>query len=157
MATYFQITGKCEEVNESTYTIQSTGEIVTKIQLSLVVPGMRERVLCELPAAEAPKTDVLDRWELEEIWVVVGAEGMRALAFERANARAGEKNVGALVVFQGAEVREASADERRALQQARKAQKVAAKQRRAARAAEKQAAKAASAAGGAEPAATKSA
>src|SRR5215467_8907219 len=82
MATYFQITGKCEEVNESTYTIQSTGEIVTKIQLSLVVPGMRERVLCELPAAEAPKTDVLDRWELEEMWVVVGAEGMRALAFE---------------------------------------------------------------------------
>src|SRR5262249_53133504 len=141
MATYFQITGKCEEVNESTYTIQSTGEIVTKIQLSLVVPGMRERVLCELPATEAPKTDVLDRWELEEVWVVVGAEGMRALAFERTNARAGEKLVGALVVFQGAEVREASADERRALQQARKAQKIAARQRRAARAAKKQVAK----------------
>ena len=46
---YFQITAKCEEVDESSYTNQSTGEVVTKIQLSLVVPSMRERVLCELP------------------------------------------------------------------------------------------------------------
>jgi hypothetical protein len=29
---YFEITAKCEEVNESSYTVQSTGEIVTKIQ-----------------------------------------------------------------------------------------------------------------------------
>jgi hypothetical protein len=140
---YFQITAKVEEVNESSYTLQSTGEVITKVQLSLVVPGMRDRVLCELPQAEAPKADQLDRWELEEAWVVVSAEGMRALAFERANARAGEKPVGALVVFQGTEVREATADERKALQQARKAQKVKQKQARAARQAEKQAAKAA--------------
>ena len=45
---YFVITGKVEEANESSYTLKSTGEIVTKVQLSLVVPSMRDRVLCEL-------------------------------------------------------------------------------------------------------------
>lgn len=139
---YFQITAKVEEVNESSYTIQATGEIVTKVQLSLVVPSMRERVLCELPLDKAPKTDLLERWELEESWVVVSADGMRALAFERSNARAGEKPVGALVIFQAVDVREASPDERKQLQAARKAQKIAAKQRRAQRQAERQAAKA---------------
>ncbi len=96
---YFEITAKLEEVNESSYTIQSTGEIITKVQLSLVIPSMRDRLTCELPLDKAPKSDVLDRWELEESWVVVSADGMRALAFERHNARAGEKLVGALVVF----------------------------------------------------------
>ena len=75
------VTAKVEEVNESSYTRQTTGEIVTKIQLSLVVPSMRERVLCELPLEAAPKTDILDRWEMEESWVVVSAEGMRALGY----------------------------------------------------------------------------
>ena len=46
---HFEITAKVEEVNESSYTQQSTGEVVTKVQLSLVVPSMRDRVLCELP------------------------------------------------------------------------------------------------------------
>ena len=138
---YFEITAKCEEVNESSYTVQSTGEIVTKIQLSLVVPSMRDRVLCEIPLEKAPTTDQLSAWELEESWLVVSADGMRALAFERSNARAGEKPVGALVVFQAVAVREATAEERKQLQEARKAQKLQAKQRRAQRQAEKQAAK----------------
>jgi hypothetical protein len=138
---YFEITGKCEEVNESSYTVQSTGEVVTKIQLSLVVPTMRDRVQCELPIDKAPKAADLDRWELDESWLVVSADGMRALAFERSNARAGEKPVGALVVFQAVEVREATADERKQLQEARKAQKTLAKQRRAQRQAERQAAR----------------
>jgi len=55
---------------------------------------MRDRVLCELPLEKAPKSDTLDRWELEESWVVVSADSMRALAFESANARASEKLVG---------------------------------------------------------------
>src|SRR6185437_12954899 len=143
---YIQITAKCEEANESSYTVQSTGEVVSKVQLSLVVPGMRERVLCELPLDKAPKPDILDHWELEESWLVVSADGMRALAFERSNARAGEKPVGALVVFQAVDVREASPEERKQLQEARKAQKVQAKQRRAQRQAEKQAARDAAAA-----------
>jgi hypothetical protein len=138
---YFQITAKVEEVNESSYTLKSTGEVVTKVQLSLVVPSMRDRVLCELPLEKAPKADTLEKWELDESWVVVSAEGMRALAFERANARAGEKPVGALVVFQGVEAREATPDERKQLQQARKAQKVQAKQARAARKGQQDAAK----------------
>ncbi len=138
---YFQIVAKVEEVNESSYTSQATGEVQNKVQFSLVVPGMRDRVLCEMPQAEAPKPDTLDKWELEESWVVVSAEGMRALAFERSNVRAGEKAVGSLVVFQASAVREASSDERRDLQQARKAQKVKSKQARAARQAEKQAKK----------------
>ncbi len=135
---YFQITAKVESVDESSYTRQGTGEVVSKIQLSLVVPTMRERVLCELPLEAAPKTDILDRWEMEESWVTVSADGIRAIGFARSNARAGEKAVGALVVFQASAVREASADERRELQQARKATKLQAKQRRAARQAERQ-------------------
>ncbi len=138
---YFQIIGKVEEVNESSYTSQATGEVQNKVQFSLVVPAMRDRVLCEMPQAEAPKPDTLDKWELEESWVVISAEGMRALAFERSNVRAGEKAVGSLVVFQASAIREASPEERRELQQARKAQKVKAKQARAARQAEKQAKK----------------
>ena len=136
---YVEITAKVEEVNESSYTSQATGEIVTKIQLSLVVPSMRERVLCELPLEAAPKTDLLDRWEMEESWVVVSADSMRALGFTRSSVRAGEKAVGALVIFQGATVREATAEERKRLQEARKAAKLQAKQRRAARQAQKQA------------------
>ena len=143
---YFQVIAKVEEADDASYTrttAEGKEELVSKVQLSLVVPGMRDRVRCELPQAEAPKPDILERWELEEAWVVVGAEGMRALAFERQNVRAGEKPVGAMVVFQAGEVREASTEERKALQAARKAQKVKAKQQRAARAAERKAQKAA--------------
>lgn len=136
---YFEYFGKCEQVEESSYTNKTTGEVVTKVQLSLVIPSMRDRVLCELPLEKAPTTDQLSKWELEESWLVVSAEGMRVLAFERSNARAGEKPVGALVVFQAVAVREASSDERKQLQEARKAQKLQAKQRRAQRQAERQA------------------
>jgi hypothetical protein len=138
---YFQVTGKCEEWNDSSYTVEATGEIIEKRQLSLVIPGMRDRVLCEFTRDKAPTDDRLDKWELEETWIVVGADGMRALGFERSNARPGERAVGTLVVFQGMDVREVSADERRALQQARKQQKAIEKQRRAQRQAQKRAAK----------------
>ncbi len=92
---YFQITAKVEEVNESSYTVQATGEVVSKVQLSLNVPGMRERVLCELPLDAAPKTDLLDRWEMEESWVTVAADGMRAIGFARERAAGGEGGGGA--------------------------------------------------------------
>lgn len=138
---YITIMGKVEEVDESNYTVQSTGELVSKVQLSLVLPGMRERVQCELPLEASPKPATLEQWEMEEAWVVVSATSLRALGFERSNARAGEKAVGALVVFQAAEVREATPEERKRLQEARKADKVRAKQRRAQRRAEKEAAK----------------
>src|SRR5215472_1309678 len=111
--TYFELTGKAEQTDESTYTVQSTGEIITKIQLTLNIPGMNERVLCEMPLDVAPKPDILEQWEMEETWLVVSANTMRALGFTRSNARPGEKPVGALVIFQATEVREATADERR--------------------------------------------
>ena len=75
---YFQVTAKCEEVNESSYTRQladGSQELVEKVQFSLVVPGMRDRVLCEMPKLAAPKPDLLDKWELEEAWIVVSADG----------------------------------------------------------------------------------
>jgi hypothetical protein len=80
---YFQIMAKVEGVDETSFARKDTGEEVRRIQLSLVVPTMRERVLCELPLEAAPKTDLLDRWEMDESWVVVSADGMRALGFER--------------------------------------------------------------------------
>ena len=129
----FVITAKVEEINESSYTIASTGELVTKIQLSLVVPAMRERVLCELPLEAAPTPDLLEQWEMEESWVVVSSNSMRALGFQRNNARPGEKAVGALVIFQAFEVRVATPEERKQLQEARKVAKIQAKQRRASR------------------------
>jgi hypothetical protein len=110
---YFEITAKCEEINESSYTVQSTGEVVTKIQLSLVVPSMRARVLCELPLEASPKAEILERWELDESWLVVSADAMRTLAFARSNVRAGEKAVGSLVIFQAVDAREASPEERK--------------------------------------------
>jgi hypothetical protein len=142
---YFQILGKCEETDDSSYTRTRDGkeETVSKIQLSLVVPGMQDRVRVELPLELAPSTDLLAQWELEESWLLVSATSMRALSFRRTNPRPGEKELSAFVVFAATSVREASAEERKQLQAARKAQKVAAKQRRAARAAEKAAAKAA--------------
>jgi len=135
---------KVEEVDENSFErdkADGTKETITKVQFSLVVPSMRERLLAEMPQAEAPKPDVLDRWEMEEAWVVVSADTMRALSFKRANARPGEKDTGALVIFQASEIREATAEERKALQAARKAAKLKAKAARAKRAEEKKAAK----------------
>jgi hypothetical protein len=77
MANYV-ITGKAEQTDESSYTVQSTGEVVTKIQLTLNVPGMQDRVLCELPLDVSPKPDILEQWEMEETWLVVSANTMRA-------------------------------------------------------------------------------
>jgi hypothetical protein len=51
----FVITGKAEQTDESSYTVQSTGEVVTKIQLSLNVPGMTDWMLCEMPLDVSPK------------------------------------------------------------------------------------------------------
>src|SRR5262245_51648840 len=109
----FVITGKAEQTDESSSTAPCNGEVVTKIQLTLNVPGMQDRKLGEMPLDVSPKPDSLEQWEMEEAWLVVSAHPMRALGFTRSNARPGEKTVGALVMFQATEVREATADERR--------------------------------------------
>lgn len=130
---YFQLVGRVEEITESSYTQQSTGEVVRRFQLTLTNPVMRDRVTCEIPLDVAPSTADMDRWELDEAWVVVSADAFRALAFQRRSVRAGEKPVAAMVIFQAASVREATADERAAILDARKAQKLRIKQARAAR------------------------
>src|SRR5437868_5420203 len=110
---YFQIIGKCEETDDSSYTRTTADgkeETVSEIQLSLVIPGMQDRVLVEMPLESAPSTDLLNQWELEESWLVVAATGMRSLAFKRNNARAGEKDVGSMVIFTGSAAREATSD-----------------------------------------------
>ncbi len=140
---YITVKAKVEEVEDSSYTNTRTGEVIEKTQLSLVVPSMRERLTVELPAEVAPKASTLEQWEMEETWVVVTCKSMRAFGFTRENARAGEKGTGAMVVFQAAEIHEASPEERKQLQEARKIEKTQAKQRRAERRAEKEAAKAA--------------
>jgi hypothetical protein len=139
----FQILAKTEQTEESSYTVKSTGETVTKVQITLSVPGMSDRVICEMPLDVAPTAATLEQWEMDESWVVVSANGFRALGFTRANARPGEKPVGAMVIFQATEVREANAEERKALIAARKVARMAAKQRRTQRKAEKDAAQAA--------------
>jgi hypothetical protein len=136
---YITLIGKCAEIDDASYTNQRTGEVTQRTKITLDIPGMKDRLSCELGAEALPKTETQEQWELDETWLVVEASGMRALAFERTNVRAGEKPVGALVVFQGTAVREANADERKQLQAARKQQKVAAKQRRAERLAQRQA------------------
>ena len=99
---------------------------------------MKDKITCEMAEQNAPPQDKLDAWELEESWVVVTAESMRAIAFTRQNVRPGEKAAQALVIFSATSVREATKDERLALMQARKEVKTAQKARRA----ERQAAKA---------------
>ncbi len=141
---YITLVTKVEEVSEQSFDRQKedgTVETITKVQFSLVVPGMPDRLLAEMPQEQAPKPDILERWELEEAWVVVGADRLRAIGFKRSNARPGEKEAGALVVFQASEIREATSEERKQLQAARKAAKLQAKERRAKRAALKQAEK----------------
>jgi len=141
---YLTLMSKVEEVDENSFEREKadgTRETITKVQFSLVVPSMRERLLAEMPQAEAPKPELLEKWELEEAWVVVSADTMRALSFKRSNARPGEKDTGALVIFQAAEIREATAEERKALQASRKAAKLKAKAARAQRAEEKRAVK----------------
>ncbi len=139
---YFTITAKVEEVNDASYerTVKqadgsTTPEQVTQFELSLTVPTMRDRVRVTFAADVAPKMEDMDKWELEETWVVVQADVMRSAAFE------GSNGATALVSFNGIEIREATTAERKELQNARKAAKIKAKQRRADAKAAKAAAK----------------
>ena len=136
---YITILGRTSEVNDASYTDKRSGEIVARTELLLEIPGLRDKVRCELPRdASVPQTD-LERWELEESWVVVEASGFRQMAFARSNARPGESAFGAMLAFQAATVREATADERKELAEARREAKARSKELRAKRQAERQA------------------
>jgi hypothetical protein len=75
-----------------------------------------------------PKPEILERWELDETWLVVSPTPCGRSPPLAPNVRAGETAVGSLVIFQAAEVREASAEKRKQLQETRKADRDAAKQ-----------------------------
>jgi hypothetical protein len=136
---YITILGRTSEVNDASYTDKRSGEIVPRTELLLEIPGLRDKVRCELPQTASISQADLERWELEESWVVVEASGFRQMAFARSNARPGESAFGAMLAFQAATVREATADERRDLAEARREAKVHAKELRAKRQAERQA------------------
>jgi hypothetical protein len=74
------ITDRAAQTDASSYTAQSTGEVAPKIQLTLNVPGMQDRPLCETPLDVSPKPDILEQWEMEETWLVVSANGRRTSA-----------------------------------------------------------------------------
>src|SRR5215831_11308977 len=120
---YITIFGKAEEVNDASYQRltkkqgKEIEETVQRWELSLTIPGMRDRVRVNLTPDIAPKQDIMDTWELEETWVMVSADGMRTVAFD------GSKGAGAIVTFNAVDVREAKPEERQKLQQARKAAK----------------------------------
>jgi hypothetical protein len=140
---YFTILAKVDEVNDSSYerTVNQGKkdehqETVQQFEIALSVPGMRDRVRVTFTPENLSVTqDKLDQWELEETWVMVKADSMRANAFD------GSRGATALVSFNGVEVREATNDERKQLQQARKASKLKGKERRASAKAERAAAK----------------
>jgi hypothetical protein len=139
---YFTIIGRVEETNDASYTREIkkkdgtvTEEIVTQFEIALTIPGMRDRVRVTFNAENAPTQELMEKWELDEPWVVVQADSMRANAFE------GNRGATALVSFNGVDIHEASADERKKLQSARKEVKQKNKTRRVQAKAEREAAR----------------
>ncbi len=139
MATaYVQLMGKCAEVDTDEYQTRD-GQTQRKVQVKLALPSMRDLLLCEMPETDAPPPQKLEQWEMDETWIVIQADALRQLGFERKQARAGESAVGAMVIFQAVEIREATPEERKSLNEHRKAQKVKQKQARTKRQAERKA------------------
>jgi hypothetical protein len=87
---YLTLAAKLEAYEESSYTSSATGEQHSKIQLTLTIPSMRDRVLCEFDLEHAPSTERLDQWEIEESWLILSANSFRAMGFNRRNPRANE-------------------------------------------------------------------
>ena len=46
---YITILGRTSEVNDASYTDKRSGEIVPRTELLLEIPGLRDKVRCELP------------------------------------------------------------------------------------------------------------
>jgi hypothetical protein len=112
-----------------------------RVYLDFFQARTNERLTCEIPLVKAPSSDQLDRWELDASWLIVTTDSVRAIGYTRQNVQTRERPVDSLVVYNAVEVCEDNPDERKRLQKACKAQKLAAKQRRATRQAEKSAQK----------------
>src|SRR5215469_392740 len=100
-------------------------EVVEQTEFTLDIPTMRERVRVSFPNDALPvNQDKMDQWESDGPWVVVLCDGYRNNAFE------GKKAAGAILTFNGVDIREASAQEKTELSKARREMKNKAAQRR---------------------------
>ena len=91
----FVITGEAEQTDESSYTAQATGELVTKIPLTLNIPGVTDWARCEMPLEVSPKPAVLEQRGMEQTWLVVLTNTMRALGFTGARRSRRKRSGGA--------------------------------------------------------------
>lgn len=82
---YVTLAAKLESYEENSFTSSSTGKQRSKIQLTLSIPSMHDKVLCEFDLEHAPSSELLDRWELDESWLIVAANSFRAMGYTRRN------------------------------------------------------------------------
>ncbi len=120
--TYITTRGKTSSSEDASYERtftrdgQKVTETVQKWTLKVLQPGSTEPMQFELSAEVAPDTATLDKWELDETWVVIEADQMRRLV--GTNKDSG--NAWAIVSFPAIEIREMNAQEKATMQAARK-------------------------------------
>src|SRR5271166_3658309 len=141
---YITLIGRVDEVNDSSYErtvnrgkADEHQETVPQFELQLSIPGMQDRLRVAMAADVAPTQAIMDKWEMEEQWVIVKAEAMRTLTGET------DGRPWSLITFPATEVKEVSPQERQQLQDARKSSKAKKKAARAKAKADRAAAKSA--------------
>jgi hypothetical protein len=121
--TYIQVKGKCSEIEDASYerTVtrkgQKSTEVVKKWTIKLLQPGSTEPMQFDVGEDIAPDSATLEKWELDETWVVVEADQMRRLV--GSNEESGK--AWAIVSFPATAIREMDAKEKQQMQEARKA------------------------------------
>ncbi|MBA3823706.1 MAG: hypothetical protein H0X24_07360 [Ktedonobacterales bacterium] len=120
--TFITTRGKMSSVEDASYERiftrdgQKVTETVQKWTVKVLQPGSTEPMQFELSTEVAPDTNTLDKWELDETWVVIEADQMRRLV--GTNKDSG--NAWAIVSFPAIEIREMTAQEKATMQAARK-------------------------------------
>jgi hypothetical protein len=121
--TYITTRGKTASIEDASYERtftrdgQKVTEMVQKWTLKVLQPGSTEPMQFDLSVEVAPDSATLEKWELEETWVVIEADQMRRLV--GTNKDSG--NAWAIVSFPAIEIREMNAQEKQQMQAARKA------------------------------------
>jgi len=120
--TFITVRGKRSSVEDASYERTSTRdgqkvtETVQKWTAKVMQPGSTEPMQFELSEGVAPDTNTLEKWELDETWVVIEADQMRRLV--GTNKESG--NAWAIVSFPAIKIREMNAQEKATMQAARK-------------------------------------
>jgi hypothetical protein len=120
--TFITTRGKASSVEDVSYERtftrdgQKVTEVVKKWTFTVMQPGSTEPMQFELNAEVAPDTATLEKWELDETWVVIEADQMRRKVGN--NKESG--NAWAIVSFPAIEIREMTAQEKAQMQAARK-------------------------------------